>query len=403
VGRCRRILWLCCGVALVAAVATTGGGWWYRTTRPDYRLREGQAALQRGDADLAEHFARLLEASSSKDEAHLLRGEAHFRQAKPFLDSNQTEAAFLPLRRALAEFNKIQDQGARRVDAAALSGQCLLALNEPLQAERAFLFVLDHQPEQVEAHRGLATVYYEQGALSKAIRHAREVGRLDARDGRPNRLLGHIYLHLDRHDDAADAFQEALRRDLSNEFAEDSRERLAECLVKQNAYSEALQVLEACSPDQSGARHVSALRVQCLMRDQPGKAHKLLDQALATDPESAELLALRARVSWEGHDAGSAAPLLERALKIDPHDYPARYLLVQVYQALDRTAEADEQRRRAEQTKELLKELGERFEEADGKPWDAGVRRRLAELCAALGRTEEAERWRTAARACGAE
>jgi tetratricopeptide (TPR) repeat protein len=399
----QRILWLCCGTALVVGIATTGVGWWYRTTRPEYRLREGQAALRRGETEVAEHFARLLEASGSKDEAHILRGEALFRQAKPFLDADRTDAAVLPLRQALAEFNKIQDQGARRVDAAALSGQCLLALKEPLQAERAFLFVLDHQPDQVEAHRGLATVYYEQGALSKAIPHAREVGRLDARDGRPHRLLGHIYLHLDRYDAAVDAFQEALRRDLSREFADDCRQRLAECFVKRNAYSEALEVLEACSPDPSRARHVAALRAQCLMRDQPGAAHKLLDQALAADPESSELLVLRARVSWEAQDAGSAAPLLERALKIDPHDYPTRYLLVQVYQALGRTAEADEQRRRAEETKELLKEMAERTEEADGKPWDAGVRRRLAELCATLGRTEDAERWRTAARACGAE
>jgi tetratricopeptide (TPR) repeat protein len=246
-------------------------------------------------------------------------------------------------------------------------------------------------------------LYYDQGALSKALVHAKEVVRLDAGDGRPLRLLGHIYLHLDRLAEAVEAFREALGRSLSDEYAEDARERLAECLVKRDAFSEALQILEQCRPDRARASHMLALRVQCFMRGRPEEARKLLTEAFAKDSPPPELVVLRARMFWEDHDSRSAAPLLERAVQIDPHDYAARYLLVQVYQALDRAGEAEEQRRQAEQTKELLKEVGERTEEADGKPWDAAVRRRLAELCTALGRPEDAERWRAAARACGGE
>jgi tetratricopeptide (TPR) repeat protein len=398
-----RIVWLFCGVALVGGVAAAGGAWWYHTSRPEYRLHKGQEALQCGETDVAEHYACVLEASGSKDEAHLLRGEAFFLQAKPYLNADRPDAALLPLRQALAELNKIQDQGALRVDAAALMGQCLLALREPLQAERAFLFVLDHEPKQPDAHRGLATLYYDQGALSKAIPHAREIARLDARDGRPLRLLGHIYMHLNRFDEAAIALADALNRELGAEFAEDARERLGECLLKRQAYAEALHVLEVCPVTPSNAPHLLALRAQCLAQEHPAKARELLEEAAAAGPPSSELLTLRARLLWDAQDAGAAAPFLEQAMRIDPHDYPARYLLAQVYEALGRTAEADEQRRQAERTKDLLKEMGERAEEADGKPWDAGVRRRLAELCAALGRPKEAEHWRVAARACGAE
>jgi Tfp pilus assembly protein PilF len=173
--------------------------------------------------------------------------------------------------------------------------------------------------------------------------------------------------------------------------------------VKRNAYAEALKILEQCASERVRLPHLVALRAQCLMHDQAAEARKLLDDALVADSSSSELLALRARLHWEDQEAGPAALLLEHAVKIDSQDYPARYLLAQVYQALGRTEEADAQRRQAEQTKELLKELGEKVEEADGKPWDAAVRRRLADLCVKLGRPEDAERWRAAARACGGE
>jgi Tfp pilus assembly protein PilF len=365
-------------------------------------LRQGRAALQRGDFESAEHFALLLQADGRKDHAHFLRGEAHFLQAKPQLDAGRPETVELPLRNALAEFNRIQDQGDLRVEAAAMLGQCLLYLKKPMQAERAFLFVLDHQPDNADAHRGLAAAYYNQGALTAAVPHLHEVTRLDERDGRPWRFLGHIYQDLEHFGDAIVAFREALARDLGTEFTEDAREHLAECQLEQTAYEDALRTLDACNPSQEQTPHVTALRAQCFAaQGHSEKAKQTLDAALDASPRSVELLALRARLAWDAHDNVAAALLLEKALDIDKHDYAARHLLAQVYEALDRSADAEEQRRRAEQTKDRQKALRELIGQADAKPWDAEVRLRLANLCREFDRPVDADQWEEAARACG--
>jgi tetratricopeptide (TPR) repeat protein len=400
----RRLLWPLAGLALALGLGTAGGAWWYHTSQPDYRLRKGRDALHRGDAQTAEHFALLLEADGRMDHARLLRGEAFFVQAKPRLDAGRPEEVQVPLRRALAEFNKIQDQGDLRVEAAALSGLCLLHLNEPLQAERAFLFVLDHQPDNADAHRGLGAIYYNQGSLTMAVPHLLEVVRLDEHDGRPLRFLGHIYQDLERFGDAIDSFQEALQRNLGSEFAEDAREHLAECQLEQGAHEDALRTLDACHPFREQTPHVTALRAQGLMAlGQTEKAKAMLDAALDASPRSVELLAIRARLAWDAHDDVTAASLLEKTLDIDPHNYAAHHLLAQVYQALDRSADAAEHLCRAEETKDRQKALRQLISQADARPWDAEVRLRLANLCREFGRPLDADQWEAAARACGKE
>src|SRR5258708_5144717 len=87
--RLRPLLWPLAVLALVLGLGAAAGAWWYHTTRPDYRLRQGRAALQRGDFESAEHFALLLQADGCKDHAHFLRGEAHFLRAKPQLDAGR--------------------------------------------------------------------------------------------------------------------------------------------------------------------------------------------------------------------------------------------------------------------------------------------------------------------------
>ncbi len=232
--------------------------------------------------------------------------------------------------------------------------------------------------------------------------HLQEVARLDERDGRPWRFLGHIYEFLERFGEATASFREALARDLGSEFAEDAREHLAECQLRQSAHKDALRTLDACNPSSEQAPHLAALRAEGLMADgQAEKAKQVLDAALDASPESFDLLALRARLAWKADDDATAASLLEKALDIKKHDYGARFLLAQVYQALDRSADAAEQGRRAEQIKDQQKAFRELLEQADARPWDAEVRLRLANLCREMDRPADADQWAAAARACG--
>src|SRR5260370_22986461 len=94
-------------LALIVALAAVAGvsAWWYRTTRPIYRLRQGQEALRTGRPDKADRWAQRLEDDGYPDYAHLLRGEA-------FLRAHEFELA-------IAEFRKIEDQGDLLVEASA--------------------------------------------------------------------------------------------------------------------------------------------------------------------------------------------------------------------------------------------------------------------------------------------
>src|SRR5712692_6377578 len=90
-------------LVLIVALATVAGvsAWWYRTTRPIYRLRQGQEALRKGRPDKADRLAQRLEDDGHSDYAHLLRGEA-------FLRDHELELA-------TGQFRKIEDQGDLRL------------------------------------------------------------------------------------------------------------------------------------------------------------------------------------------------------------------------------------------------------------------------------------------------
>jgi tetratricopeptide (TPR) repeat protein len=378
------------GLTVAAGVlgAAGGGTWWYRhTTSPAYRLREGREALRRGDRDAAERVIQLLTADGQADYAHLLRGEAWFHQKQ--------------YDKAIAELARLRGEGELRVEAAATLGQCLLYQNQNGQAERVFVYLVQHRPDDADAHRFLAWIYHDQGAEMRAVEHAQEWSRLDSRNGRPYWMMGEIHQNLEHFSDAIDCYQEALQRELAPEIAEKVREQLAECLVKQLQWADALAALDGDRPLPETADR-QALRVECLWGlGRADEARALLDRGLALFPRGLDLLHIGAEIRQADKRPAEAATFLTQALDINRHDHVSRHKLAQVYEALGRPADAAEQRRLEEQTKALIAEMNRLRDEAAGNPWNAAPRRRLAEICAELGQDKQAQWWREAAKACG--
>src|SRR5205814_218593 len=171
--------------ALVVGLFGLGAVFWYRSTRPDYLLRRGQRALVQGNADQAETLATRLDGAGYLDHAHLLRCELFFH--------------LCDYAKAVDEFNQIADRGEILVEASALCGRWfLLELHKPAEAERFLLFVVSKQPEHIDAHRGLATLYYDQRAWVPAVHHLLKWPELDPRNGRADRFMGLIYKDLDQ-------------------------------------------------------------------------------------------------------------------------------------------------------------------------------------------------------------
>jgi tetratricopeptide (TPR) repeat protein len=389
------------GLVLVVAVVAGAVAWWHHATQPGYRLRRGQEALARDDLDQAEHYAVLLEAAGARDHAHLLRALILFDDARPAIDAGQPQLAAAPVRRVLDELDQIGDEEEVRLPAAALAGQCFLHLGRLREAERALSFVADHQPDNVDAHRGLAALYYDQGALTLSLRHLEEWARLDPADGRSHRMMGFIYKHLERFADAAPCYQAALERQLGEQFVQEAREDLAECFLRQARPDDALKALQQCDPRLSGTPRFLALRAEALWGSgELAGAREVLDGALAVHAGALDLLRLRARLYRDSNETEAEVKTLTRVLALDPHDYASRLLLAQACERLQRSDEARKHHRLADETRRLIEEIADLNSQAIANPWDGVVRRRLAALYRQVGRPQDAALWERAAQAC---
>jgi tetratricopeptide (TPR) repeat protein len=380
------------GLALGVVLLGTAGLWRYQTTRPEYLLQQGQAALLRGDVDRAERSVLRLDAAGYTDHAHLLRGQTYLRQGQ--------------LARAILEYNQIRhDQQEVLAEASLIYGLGFLSLGRAVEAEKFLRYVADVRPGNVDAHRGLATIAYDRGAMTDALDHLKRWSELDERDGQPHRFMGLIYKDVAANAPAVEQYREALRRELAPRVREEVVVELAEVLIQQTEFADALACLDGCRFEVSGPPAVlPELRAECLYGlGRPGEAARVLDEARSPGVPSPRWLRVRAQVHADAGEMTAAAAFLEKALQIDAHDCPCRYQLALAYERLGRRTEAAEQRRLLEQSQRWFQELSDLSGEAMRKPLDAAVRRRLADVCTRLDKPELAQMWRRAAAACPPE
>lgn len=371
--------------ALLIAVVAYSVRHWRQITDPDYRLKKGQEAARDGNYSEAIQYAERLEGDSQNDRALLLRGEILFHQGL-FADALQT-------------MNRIADRGAIRLQAAALQGECLINLGEVRGAEQVFLFVVSEDPRHVDAHRFLATIYYDQGDLLAAEAHLYAVAELDRNDARPHRLIGLIYKDFERFDDAVVAYEESLRRNPQVAILPALRTELAECLLKKREYQRALELTEQIESEKALAVRAEAL----IGLDRRDQALLLLDEALVNHPGNSWLLRLRGEMFLLNDRAEDALKMLERAVAADSSDFRIRHQYALALERLGKSTEASVQHQKVKQIQALLTELTNLSKEAMGRPWDTGVRVRLAEICDQLGKPQMAAMWRNAAAASARE
>jgi tetratricopeptide (TPR) repeat protein len=362
------------------------GVWRHQVTRPDYRLAQGEEAIRAKDWERVTSLLEKLESSGHQNHAHLLRGTALHARQHPDL--------------ALAELNKIRDEGAIHLRAAALSGRCLLELGNLPEAHRVFSYVLAQQPDHIDSHRGLAAVAYDLGQLDLAVEHLERVAELDSADSRPHRLTGLIYKDLAEYEKAGVAYREALRRGVATGDEGKVRLELAEVLIRLGQFTGALQTLDAApaaareNPEQVVHR-AEALRGLARAKE----AAELLDREIRKH-ETAGLFRLRGQLYLDEGNVAEAAKVLERAVALDQCDQQAHYLLAQAYAGLGRAGDAQRESARVEQLQKQLEQITNLTNEAMAKPWDAAVRVRLADLSDAMGKPDLAKMWRAAAAAC---
>lgn len=373
-------------LATAVAASVLGAGWWYyHTSRPEYRLRRGQEAIRQGDWDTVYAIADQLAVTGESDRALLLSGEALAHKGD-FASALQT-------------LNHIEDRGALRFQAAVLSARCLLEMRLLREAHGVYLWILEQDPENVDAYRGLGAIAYDLGQLAQAVEYLERVAELDPADGRPHRLIGLIAKDLGRFDEARSAYEEALRRQLPPPTRLSVRRELAEVLLNQHHYAEALAAVDDLpGPAEAGDAAMRAEALSGLGRKE--EATVLLESASKAYPDDAALARLRGECFLADGQPRRAIECLERAVRIAPRDVVAPYQLGLAYAAADRPADAAEQRLRVEVLRGELKRLTDLSREAMDKPWDAEVRLKLAALYKQWDDPRLAAMWEEAAKAC---
>jgi predicted Zn-dependent protease len=378
------------GVYCAAALGIAGMALasWRLYSNPDRLLARGEQALTRGDGDKAAAYADRLDALGHSDHAHLLRGEILLARGE--------------LNPAIVEMNRIQEDDALlRMRAAGRFGLEFLKLGARPQAEQLLQYVLSKNPDHLDAQRGLAALYFDQGATMKALHHAREWTRLTPREGAGHRFMGMLYMNMLDDQLAVAEFEQALALGLPAEVRAQALLSLADVLARDNDCARSLDVLNDLDPETQREEKACELRGQCLLSEARWtELRQLLDEVLTRFPHNTRLLWLQARCLLNAEKPGEAAAALEAALRNDRHDTRCRYLLAQTYAALGRQTEQAEQLRLLKQTQDLIVELGALENRARESPWEANVRLRLGAQCDKLDRFDEAASWRQAAGAC---
>jgi tetratricopeptide (TPR) repeat protein len=363
-----------------------GVGWWIYSTRPAYRLRQAQASARSGEYENALHLADQLESAGHADEAALARGEVFFRRGQN--------------REALGWLKRVRkDRADLFYQAAVLNAQILIAQKLPREATQVLAFVLNENPDYIDAHRWLATIYYDQGDATRALPHLQEVARLEPADYRPHRLTALILKDMDMEDDAIPAYHEALNRKPPSVERDEIRLELADCQMKQFRYADALATLGEIQAPEAAMFRVDAFTALGKLAD----AERTLASALEEHPDHGGLLRLQGARAAAAGNFSDAVRILERVAALDPYDNRTRYQLALAYEGLKQPEKAAEQHKRHQELKKLVQTVAEKSRDATKDPWNESIRWELAELCDKLGRPQLAEMWRTAAKACRSE
>ena len=378
-----------CLAALAVLVAIGVAAWWRQAHLADYLLSRGEQLLEAGDLAGARECAERLATSGYPNHAHLLRGEALLRADK--------------VNPAIEEINQIPEEDTSlRLKAAETFGMRFLVLQRRAEAAQMFKYVLSKNPDHLNAHRGLAAIYFDQGAASQALRHGQEWSRLSPRDGNPHRFMGVVYMDMgDNNNFAIASFKEALARELSEAHREEVKRELAEVLIRETDYAAAWEILQELGPRSQALEKTKELKGEALMKlNRPDELKAFLAEALAQFPNNTRLLWLQAHLYLDSAKPQEAADLLERALRLDRHCTRCRQLLAQAYVALGRQSDATQQIRQMEATQKLVEQLGEMTHQATEAPWDQNLRLRIASVCDQLDKFGEAANWRQAAALC---
>lgn len=385
-------------VVAVAGLLVAGAVWAYQAyyNRPSLRFERGLAAYQEGErlrekrqeAEAAKRFEEVRKWGESLEQvvgygphASLLLGAAHLRAGRPD--------------RAVDELQFAWSHPDTRVLASTLLGEAYYKLNDIRRAQMVLNRVVTSLDKNyAPAHRWLAVIYFDLGAMSQALYHLEQVARLDPNDPRPHRTMAYIRKDFGNGAGAIEDYLESLRRD-PNQIDRDSiLMELAGVYHRLHQDREALATLAKLKPDAASL----ALKAEChYSLGNKSEAMKAVEQSLQKDPDYVPAMLTKAAMLTAANKHAEAAKVLERAVELRPKEFGARYALAQAYLRLGRKEEADEHMKVVRELKENLDLYTRLLQQSIDEPGNAQVRFQLGTLAFDLGMEGIDENWFKAA------
>ena len=193
--------------------------------------------------------------------------------------------------------------------------------------------VLKINPNEVDAHRLLAEIFFRSLAesqpektakqsLHKAIEHLEAVTRLDSSDAGSFVLLGRLYKADNQNEKAEETFKKVLNSDPSSRAA---LYNLAEVYVDQGDFAEAVSLLRKIPADEMDGHWLGLLGYAYTQNHEVEKAVATYQKALAQDPDNQDLERAYAEALMASGRSAAAHAELEKMLKAQPDD-AATYL-----------------------------------------------------------------------------
>ncbi|MFM7059541.1 MAG: tetratricopeptide repeat protein [Planctomycetota bacterium] len=290
--------------------------------------------------------------------------------------------------------------GPLRQDILLLSGEAFYRAGQLADARQALSTLLAEAPDCVDAHRWLASTWYDLGANIPAIHHLTEVTRLAPDDYRPHWLMGVMYRDFENFPEAIRHLRAAWDRNPPTEVRDLVGVYLSRSLQADHQYEVALEFLKKCQPGpavqvETARAEFSLTRVEV--------AEELLKKTSIPDEEQAgiDYFLLYGEILEARGDLQQAVEKYASGAARFPFDEDLQYRFAIALKAAGDTSGSESAMAEWNRRNELKKRLVELNKTASEQPDNADVRRQLAEICRRMNRPQLAAMWEAAAVACG--
>ncbi len=311
---------------------------------------------------------------------------------------------------ALKNLRRASEKPETELPALAAAGRTLYLLQRYREAITTLQKAISLDATHDDAHRFLASAYYDIGAMDDALNVLERVVQFAPDDFRAYRFRAIILQDFERYGEALTQWNAAIdRAQLNPEFLVYCQLRKGECLMRLRRYDEADTTLDSIGLDSIGSAvdglpagefraQIFAARAEvCLALRRFDESSKFAAESLTLSPGNVAATLTAVRLAEERQRTDEAVPLLKSAIDRHPREAQLHARLADVYATAGQTEQATSARSRSVELMALQTQFTEFHQQAIERPDDVAVRLRLAETAELLGRTSIAGMWYQAA------